>query len=80
MGDNLEAMLGLAIMVIFALAIYCVYIHFCKWCVEDHLKHKIGMANHYQEKYEILKIRHGYLKRSSARILRLYKTRKDGQK
>lgn len=80
MGDDIKAILGLFIMIIFALALYCVYVHFCKWCVEDHLKHKIGMANHYREKYESLKIRHGYLKRSSARIVRRYKTRKDRQK
>lgn len=73
MDDQVDFVLGVLVMVIFFLSLYCAYVHFSKWCVEDHLKNKKEMANYYQEKYESLKRRHEYLKRSSARVAQLYK-------
>lgn len=80
MRDDVKAVIGIAVIIIFFMALYCVYLHLCRWCVEDHLKHKTGMANYYEEKYRSLKTRHEYLKRSSARIARLYKIHKDKYK
>ena len=77
MDDQLEFVLGVLVMVIFFLSLYCVYVHFSKWCVEDHLKNKKEMANYYQEKYESLKRRHEYLKRSSARVAQLDKCHRE---
>ena len=51
MDDQAKFVLGVLVMVIFFLSLYCVYVHFSKWCVEDHLKNKKEMANYYQEKY-----------------------------
>lgn len=77
MDDQAKFVLGVLVMVILFLSLYCVYVHFSKWCVEDHLKNKKEMANYYQEKYESLKRRHEYLKRSSARVAQLYKIHKE---
>lgn len=73
MDDQAKFVIGISTIIIFLMALYCVYVHFTKWHVENHLKHKRELANYYQEKYESLKRRHEYLKRSSARVTQLYK-------
>lgn len=74
MGDQAKFVAGIATVIIFFLLIYCVYVHFTKWRVEDHLRHKKEMADYYQDKYKHLSRRHEYLKRSSTRVAQLYKT------
>ena len=73
MDDQVDFVLGVLVMVIFFLSLYCVYVHFTKWHVENHLKHKRELANYYQDKYESLSLRHEYLKRSASRVAQLYK-------
>lgn len=75
MDDQAKFVVGVA--VIFFLSLYCVYVHFNKWRVENHLKHKRELANYYQDKYESLSLRHEYLKRSASRVAELYKIHKE---
>ena len=77
MDDQAKFILGVAIIVIFFLSLYCVYIHFTKWRIKNHLKHKRELANYYQDKYESLSLRHEYLKHSASRVAQLYKIHKE---
>lgn len=77
MNDQAEAVAGIALIVWFFMALFCVYIQFDKWDLKRKLNKKRDEANYYTHKYRDLRRRHEYLKRSSARIARLYKIHKD---
>lgn len=77
MDDQAKFVVGIAVIVIALLSLYCVYVHFTKWHVENHLKNKKEMANYYQDKYESLSRRHEYLKRSSTRVAQLYRLHRE---
>lgn len=77
MNDQAEAVAGIAIVVWFFMALLCAYTLFTKWDLKRQLDKKRDEANYYAHKYHALKRQHEYLKRSSARIARLYKIYKD---
>lgn len=77
MNDMVEAVVGIAVMIWFFMALLCIYIQFTKWDLARRLAKKTDEVNHYTHKYHDLKRQHEYLKRSSARIARLYKIYKD---
>lgn len=77
MNDQAEAVAGIALIVWFFMAILCVYLEFSKWDIKRELNKKRDEANYYGHKYRDLKRQHEYLKRSAARIARLYKIHKD---
>lgn len=73
MNDQAKLVAGIAVIIIFFMALYCVWLHFLKCNAESHLKHKRELANYYEEKYHTLKTRHEYLKRGHAGLVKLYK-------
>ncbi len=77
MAPQSKFIIGIAVIIIFTLVMYCIWVQFCKWHIESQLKHKKELADYYQNKYESLKCRHEYLKRSSARVAQLYKHQKE---
>ena len=77
MNDQAEAVAGIALLVWFFMALLCSYTQFTKWDLARQLAKKTNEANYYTLKYRDLKRQHEYLKRSSARIARLYKIYKD---
>ena len=80
MNDQAEAVVGIALIVWFFMALLCAYTLFAKWDLKRQLNKKREEANHYAHKYRDLKRQHEYLKRSSAGIARLYKIHKEKYK